>query len=43
MIPDLLSKPKVAEIVLIARANGWVEPTVYQGLYNAVERTVEPE
>jgi aflatoxin B1 aldehyde reductase len=28
---------------LIARQNGWIQPTVYQGLYNAVHRAVEPE
>ena len=34
---------EVAEIVGICRANGWVQPTVYQGIYNAVQRKVEPE
>jgi aflatoxin B1 aldehyde reductase len=34
---------EVAEFVLIARKNGWVQPTVYQGIYNAVARTIEPE
>jgi len=34
---------EVAEIVMICRANGWVQPTVYQGVYNAVHRAVEPE
>jgi aflatoxin B1 aldehyde reductase len=29
--------------VTIARANGWVQPTVYQGRYNALERTIEAE
>ena len=27
----------------IARANGWVQPTVYQGRYNALDRAIEPE
>ncbi|KAH7928049.1 Aldo/keto reductase [Leucogyrophana mollusca] len=34
---------EVAQIVYIAQANGWIKPTVYQGLYNAVERGVEVE
>ncbi|KZP20958.1 Aldo/keto reductase [Athelia psychrophila] len=34
---------EVAEFVSIARAKGWIQPTVYQGLYNAVERGIEPE
>jgi aflatoxin B1 aldehyde reductase len=34
---------KVAEFVGIAKANGWIQPTVYQGLYNVVERSVEAE
>ncbi|KAG2139318.1 NADP-dependent oxidoreductase domain-containing protein [Suillus clintonianus] len=33
----------VAEMVGIAKANGWVRPTVYQGVYNALERRVETE
>lgn len=34
---------QVAEMVAIADSNGWVRPTVYQGLYNALERRVETE
>lgn len=34
---------EVAEIVTMCRANGWIQPTVYQGLYNAIHRGVEPE
>lgn len=34
---------EVAEIVQICRANGYVQPTVYQGIYNAIHRSVEPE
>ncbi|KII89013.1 hypothetical protein PLICRDRAFT_593148 [Plicaturopsis crispa FD-325 SS-3] len=34
---------EVAEIVGICKANGYVQPTVYEGLYNAVQRNVEPE
>jgi hypothetical protein len=28
---------------MICRANGWVQPTAYQGVYSAVQRSVEPE
>ncbi|CAK5278230.1 unnamed protein product [Mycena citricolor] len=34
---------EVAEIVGICERNGWVKPTVYQGLYNAIHRAAEPE
>ncbi|KAF8996296.1 Aldo/keto reductase [Cyathus striatus] len=34
---------EVAEMVGICKANGYIQPTVYQGLYNAVHRLVEPE
>ncbi|GJE95560.1 aldo/keto reductase [Phanerochaete sordida] len=34
---------EVAELVEICKANGYVRPTVYQGLYNAMNRNVEPE
>ncbi|KAF7316049.1 Aldo-ket-red domain-containing protein [Mycena indigotica] len=34
---------EVAEIVGICKANGYILPTVYQGVYNAIQRTVEPE
>ncbi|CAL1697781.1 unnamed protein product [Somion occarium] len=34
---------EVAEIVGICKANGYIQPTVYQGIYNAVHRNVEPE
>jgi len=34
---------EVAEFVTIAKANGWIQPTVYQGRYNALERSVEAE
>ena len=33
----------MAEIVTICKANGYIVPTVYQGIYNAALRTVEPE
>ncbi|CAK5268091.1 unnamed protein product [Mycena citricolor] len=34
---------EVAEICAICERNGWIKPSVYQGLYNAVHRAVEPE
>ncbi|KAF7440760.1 hypothetical protein PC9H_001108 [Pleurotus ostreatus] len=34
---------EVAEIVGICKANGYILPTVYQGIYNAIHRNVEPE
>ncbi|KAA1472008.1 Aldo/keto reductase [Dentipellis sp. KUC8613] len=34
---------EVAEMVQLCRANGWVQPTVFQGTYNALHRSVEPE
>lgn len=34
---------QVAEIVEICRAQGWIVPTVYQGMYNALTRDVERE
>ena len=34
---------EVSELVTIAKANGWIQPTVYQGLYNCIHRIVEAE
>ncbi|KAK4200932.1 putative aflatoxin B1 aldehyde reductase member [Triangularia verruculosa] len=34
---------EVAEIVLTCKYNGWVRPTLYQGMYNAITRSLEPE
>ncbi|KAJ7063117.1 Aldo/keto reductase [Mycena amicta] len=34
---------EVAEICGICKANGYVQPTAYQGIYNAIHRAVEPE
>ncbi|KAJ7632500.1 Aldo/keto reductase [Roridomyces roridus] len=34
---------EVAEMVKICEANGYVKPTAYQGIYNAIHRAVEPE
>lgn len=34
---------QVTNIVHICRKNGWIVPTVYQGMYNAITRNVEEE
>ncbi|KAK0648051.1 NADP-dependent oxidoreductase domain-containing protein [Cercophora newfieldiana] len=34
---------EVAEIVTTCHANNWVRPTVYQGVYNVIQRGVEAE
>ncbi|EKM52788.1 uncharacterized protein PHACADRAFT_261417 [Phanerochaete carnosa HHB-10118-sp] len=34
---------EVAEIVAICKANNYIQPTAYQGIYNAIHRKVEPE
>ncbi|KAJ3904977.1 Aldo/keto reductase [Lentinula edodes] len=34
---------EVAEIVTICKSNGYVLPSVYQGIYNAIHRGAEPE
>jgi aflatoxin B1 aldehyde reductase len=34
---------EVAEIVMMCKCNGWVRPTVYQAIYNAITRGIEPE
>ncbi|KAK4699683.1 aflatoxin B1 aldehyde reductase, partial [Phenoliferia sp. Uapishka_3] len=34
---------EVAHIVGLCEKNGWIKPTAYQGLYNAVHRNVEAE
>jgi aflatoxin B1 aldehyde reductase len=34
---------EVAEIVMTCQHNGWVRPTVYQGMYNAITRSIEAE
>ncbi|KAF7324169.1 Aflatoxin B1-aldehyde reductase [Mycena kentingensis (nom. inval.)] len=34
---------EVAEIVTLCRLNGWIAPTVYQGVYSAIDRGVEEE
>jgi aflatoxin B1 aldehyde reductase len=37
------SATQVEEILKICEAKGYVRPTVYQGMYNALTRAVEPE
>lgn len=34
---------EVAQINEICIRNGWIRPSVYQGVYNAIHRSVEPE
>ncbi|KAL2016561.1 hypothetical protein VTK56DRAFT_3390 [Thermocarpiscus australiensis] len=34
---------EVAEIVMTCKYHGWVRPTVYQGMYNAITRSIETE
>ncbi|XP_042544561.1 aflatoxin B1 aldehyde reductase member 2 [Dipodomys spectabilis] len=34
---------EVAEICTLCKSNGWIMPTVYQGMYNATTRQVETE
>lgn len=34
---------EVAQICEICDRNGWIKPSVYQGIYNAIHRAVEPE
>lgn len=33
---------EVAEVVLTCKANGWVRPTIYQGMYNAISEYSMP-
>ncbi|RFU72903.1 aflatoxin b1 aldehyde reductase member 2 [Trichoderma arundinaceum] len=34
---------EIAEIVMLCQARGWIKPTIYQGLYNALTRNLETE
>ncbi|PGH14597.1 hypothetical protein AJ79_02932 [Helicocarpus griseus UAMH5409] len=34
---------EVAEIVTMCNERGWVRPTIYQGMYNAITRSIEKE
>lgn len=34
---------EVAEVVMLCKMNNWVRPTIWQGMYNAITRSIEPE
>lgn len=34
---------EVAEVSMMCKYNGWVRPTVFQGMYNCIARNIEPE
>ncbi|KAH6986125.1 NADP-dependent oxidoreductase domain-containing protein [Ilyonectria sp. MPI-CAGE-AT-0026] len=34
---------EVAEVIAICKYNKWVRPSVYQGMYNCITRSIEPE
>jgi len=34
---------EVAEVVITCKERGWVRPTIYQGMYNAITRSLESE
>ncbi|KAK5992305.1 Aldo-keto reductase [Cladobotryum mycophilum] len=34
---------EVAEVVLTCKYNNWVQPSLYQGMYNVITRNIEPE
>ncbi|KAF7322937.1 GTP binding [Mycena chlorophos] len=34
---------EVAEVVSICKAKGWLQPKIYQAMYNAITRAIEPE
>jgi aflatoxin B1 aldehyde reductase len=34
---------EVAEVVLTCKYNGWIRPTIYQAMYNAITRKIESE
>ncbi|KAK5130704.1 hypothetical protein LTR08_001734 [Meristemomyces frigidus] len=34
---------EVAQICELCKANNWIQPSVYQGVYNALHRSIEPE
>ncbi|KAI9772997.1 MAG: hypothetical protein M1839_002267 [Geoglossum umbratile] len=34
---------EVAEVVITCKERGWVRPTIYQAMYNAITRLIEPE
>ncbi|EMC98598.1 hypothetical protein BAUCODRAFT_119917 [Baudoinia panamericana UAMH 10762] len=34
---------EVAEVVMLCKMHNWVRPTIWQGMYNAITRSIEPE
>lgn len=34
---------EMAEVVMLCRQHGWVRPTIFQGMYNAITRSIDPE
>lgn len=34
---------EVAQVCEICKKNGWIKPSVYQGVYHALQRSIEPE
>jgi aflatoxin B1 aldehyde reductase len=34
---------EVAEVVMTCKSNSWVRPTIYQGMYSAITRSIEGE
>ncbi|KAJ6502595.1 Aldo/keto reductase [Mycena sanguinolenta] len=34
---------EVAEVVSICKVKGWIQPKIYQAMYNAITRAIEPE
>ncbi|KAG5935209.1 hypothetical protein E4U53_000487 [Claviceps sorghi] len=34
---------EVAEVMMLCKYNNWVRPSVYQGMYNCITRSIEPE
>ncbi|KAK5129662.1 hypothetical protein LTR08_002987 [Meristemomyces frigidus] len=34
---------EVAEVVMLCKMHGWVRPTIWQGMYNAITRSIEGE
>lgn len=34
---------EVAEVVMLCKMNNWVRPSIYQGMYNAITRSIESE
>ncbi|KAF2774297.1 aflatoxin B1 aldehyde reductase member 2 [Teratosphaeria nubilosa] len=34
---------EVAEVIMLCKMNDWVRPTIWQGMYNAITRSIEPE